>query len=165
MGVHEKRTLRVVRLGNRNDTFSCKDTLLGPRTSLETRVRTEAERIVYHRSEALGNAPHVNLRIGMASLPAVDPKLIERTWEDVMDDILKDKKDSTLRRWETAVKDEAFDLIREKIVVLTAADDLTEVLRSGTVSTNVYLRRLQNHCLGTDVTSPTAWVDALRGNL
>ena len=36
----------------------------------------------------------------MAYLSAVDPKLIERTWEDVMADILKDKKKSTLRRWQ-----------------------------------------------------------------
>jgi hypothetical protein len=38
-------------------------------------------------------------------------------------------------------------LIRPKVVVLTTSDDFMAALRTGTVSTNVYLRRLQNHCL------------------
>ena len=33
------------------------------------------------------------------------------------------------------------------MVVTTLPEDFLAVLRAGTVSTNVYLRRLQNHCL------------------
>ena len=44
-------------------------------------------------------------------------------------------------------KDSAFDLIRESVVVTTLPEDFLAVLRAGTVSTNVFLRRLQNHCL------------------
>lgn len=83
----------------------------------------------------------------MAYLSAVDPRLVTRTWKDVMDDIILDKEGPTLHRWKIAIKDEAFNHIREKVVVATVSDDFMAVLRSGTVSTNVYLRRLQNHCL------------------
>jgi integrase len=64
-----------------------------------------------------------------------------------MQDIIRDKSGSTLARWETAIRDKAFDLIRKSVVVTTLAEDFAEVLRKGTVCTNVYLRRLQNHCL------------------
>jgi len=137
---------RIVRLGNRGGGFYCKDTLTGSRISLETKDRKEAERLVRHKNEALQN-PHINRKIGMAYLSASDPLLARRTWQDVMEDILLDKAGPTLRRWKSAVKDPAYDLLREKVVVTTTPDEFTAVLRAGTVCTNVYLRRLQNHCL------------------
>ena len=141
-----KERYRVVRLGSRNGGFYCKDNETGSRTSLKTKDRKEAERLVQHKNEALKNS-HINRKIGMAYLSAVDPKLVTRIWDEVMADIILDKQGPTLHRWKTAIKDEAFDLIREKVVVTTIADDFLAVLRAGTVSTNVYLRRLQNHCL------------------
>jgi alpha-acetolactate decarboxylase len=36
-----------------------------------------------------------------------------------------------LRRWNTAIKDRAFDLIRNQIVVTTTADDFNAVLSAG----------------------------------
>jgi len=141
-----KERYRVVMLGNRNGAFYCKDTESGSRTSLGTKNRQEAERLVQHKNEALKN-PGINRQIGMTYLSAADPLLCTRTWSGVMADIVKDKEGPTLRRWNTAIKDDAFDLIRPKVVVLTTSDDFLAVLRAGTVSTNVYLRRLQNHCL------------------
>jgi len=126
--------------------FYCKDTETGARPSLHTKDRKEAERLVQHKNEALKN-PGINRKIGMAYLSAVDPKLVTRIWEEVMADIILDKQGPTLHRWKTAIKDPAFDIIREKVVVTTIAEDFLAVLRTGTVSTNVYLRRLQNHCL------------------
>jgi len=133
---------RVVCLGDRNGMCYCKDTQTGSRT----KDRKEADRLVQHKNEALKN-PAINRKIGMAYISASDPDLAKRTWADVMADIVKDKTGPTLHRWNTAVKDEAYDLIRPKVVIVTLADDLLAVLRVGTVSTNVYLRRLQNHCL------------------
>jgi len=65
-----------------------------------------------------------------------------------MEDIIKDKQDPTLRRWRIAIRDKAFNLIRNRVVIETLPEELLLVLRTGKVSTNVYLRRLQNHCLG-----------------
>jgi integrase len=141
-----KERYRVVRLGNRNDRFYCKDKLTGSRTSLKTRDRQEAELPVQHKNQATKNA-HLNRKIGMAYLSTADPKLTERVWQDVMDDIVRDKQGPTLRRWKTAIKDNAFDPIRKQVVVTTMADDFMRVLRKGTISTNVFLRRLHNHCI------------------
>lgn len=137
---------RVVRLGSRQNRFYCKDVVTGSRTSLKTTDREEAARVVLHKNEMAKN-PHINRQIGMAYLSGADPKLVERVWQDVMEDIVRDKQGSTLHRYTTAMKDPAFDCIRQQVVVTTQADALKKVLRAGTVSTNVYLRRLQNYTL------------------
>jgi integrase len=141
-----KKRHRVIQRSDRGGMCYSLDTLTGARPSLQTRSRPEAERIVLHMNEA-AEQPHINRKIGMAYLAAADPKLATRVWTEVMEDILQDKHGATLKRWKTAIKDPAFDLIRKKIVVMTMADDLVAVLRAGTVSTNVHLRRLQNHAL------------------
>jgi integrase len=53
----------------------------------------------------------------------------------------------TRHRWETAIKDKAFDSIRNRVILETTADQFLRVLENGTVSTNVYLRRLHNFAL------------------
>ena len=47
-------------------------------------------------------------------------------------------------RWQTAIKDKAFNSIRTLCLLETKADHILHVLEEGTVSTNVYLRRLHN---------------------
>jgi len=137
---------RLIQRGDRGGMCYCVDTDTSLRSSLETKDRSKAERLVHHKNETLKN-PQINRQIGMTYLSADDPSFVTRTWHDVMTDIVKDKAGPTLHRWNTAIKDEAFDLIRKKVVVITAADDFKAVLRTGTVSTNVYLRRLQNYAL------------------
>jgi len=83
----------------------------------------------------------------MAYLSTVDPKLVTRTWQEVMADVILDKTGPTRHRWNSAIKDPAFDRIRKSVVVTTLPEDFLAVLRAGTVSTNVSLRHLQNHCL------------------
>jgi integrase len=138
---------RLVQLGSRGGAFYCKDVVTGSRTSLKTKNRADAERLVLHKNEAL-RQPMLNRKIGMAYLSGTDPAITKRTWQDVMEDIIKDKQGPTLRRWSVAIRDKAFTLIRNRVVIETLPDELLLVLRSGKVSTNVYMRRLQNHCLG-----------------
>lgn len=142
----KKERYQIVQLGSRNGMFYCKDTETGSRTSLRTKERKQAERLVLHKNEATRN-PQLNRQIGMSYLSADDPSLVTRVWDDVMNDIIKDKTGPTLQRWKTAIKDEAFDLIRNSVLVTTTADQFKAVLRAGTVSTNVYLRRLQNYAV------------------
>src|SRR6201999_626283 len=52
------------------------------------------------------------------------------------------------RRWRIVEKGKAFDFIPPKLVAETRAEDFLLVLQEGTVSTNVYLRRIQNYALG-----------------
>jgi len=138
---------RLVQLGNRGGAFYCKDIATGSRTSLQTKDRAEAERLILHKNEALRH-PLLNRKIGMAYLAGTDSAITKRTWQDVMEDIIKDKQGPTLRRWRVAIRDQAFHLIRSRVVIETLPEELLLVLRTGKVSTNVYLRRLQNHCLG-----------------
>ena len=109
---------RVIQRSERGGMCYCFDTETGARPSLHTKDRKEAERLVAHKNEALKN-PTINRRNGMAYLGADDPALTTRTWDDVMADIIKDKTEKTLYRWQTAIKDPALDLIRKKVLVLT----------------------------------------------
>ncbi len=142
----KKERYLLVCLGTRDGMFYYKDKQTGSRKSLETRDPEEATLLIQHKN-LTAHAPQINRQIGMAYLSGSDPALVERVWQDVMDDIIRDKTGPTLHRWQTAVKDKAFDRIRNQNVDTTQAADLKAVLRSGTTSTNVYLRRLQNHCL------------------
>jgi integrase len=142
----KKERYLLVCLGTRDGMFYYKDKKTGSRKSLHTRDHEEAELLIQHKN-LVPQSPQINRQIGMAYLSGSDPAVVERVWQDVMDDIIKDKTGPTLHRWETAIKDNAFDRIRNQIVVTTQAADLKAVLRKGTTSTNVYLRRLQNHCL------------------
>lgn len=141
-----KNRYRTVKVGSRGGTFYYEDTETGIRKSLFTKDLDEAERLVHAKNEA-DRQPALSRRMGMAYLASADPKLTTRTWTEVMDDIIKDKQGPTLYRWRTAIKDSALDLLRKRVVVMTTSEDFMAVLRAGTVSTNVYLRRLQNHCL------------------
>ncbi len=61
-----------------------------------------------------------------------------------MDAIIECKKGVTHGRWIRAARDHAFDSLRQSRLLETQTEDLLRVLRAGTVSTNVYLRRLHN---------------------
>jgi hypothetical protein len=65
----KKERYRVVQPGNRNGMFYCQDALTGSRTSLGTKARDAAERIVRHKHESLTN-PDINRKNGMAYHPA-----------------------------------------------------------------------------------------------
>ena len=79
-----------------------------------------------------------------------DPKLVTRTWQEVMEHIVAKKTDETRRRWEVAIKDKNFDCIRNLPVAETRPEHFDRALADGKVSTNVYLRRIHNHALGME---------------
>src|SRR5271154_7231852 len=64
-----------------------------------------------------------------------------------MNEIPKLKTGETQHRWLTAIKDMAFDSIRNLVVLETQAEHFLKVLENGTVSTNIYLRRIHNFSL------------------
>ena len=75
---------------------------------------------------------------------ASDPQIAIRTWQVAMDDILKTKHNETQARWRRAINHQAYDSIRHLPILETRAEHFLKVLQAGTVSTNVYLRRLHN---------------------
>lgn len=124
-------------------TYYVEDTETGKQQTLQTTDKREAHRMVHARNEAR-QTPHVNLMIAKAYLAASDPALTSRTWQDVLNAIIGTKTGDTRHRWETAAKDHAFDPLRNLPLVKTQAEDIFGAINRGTVSTNVYLRRLHN---------------------
>lgn len=114
--------------------------------TLGTKDEGEADRLLHAMNES-HVLPAVNMQIARAYLQATDPTLVKRTWRFVMDEILKTKEGPTHYRWTSATKDEHFDSIRDLPLLQTRAEHFLAVLDEGTVSTNVYLRRLHNFAL------------------
>jgi integrase len=141
-----KTRYRIIRRGIRGGAIYCVDTLTGKRASLRTRNEDEAIQIVQAKNQAL-RQPILNLQIAKAYLAGTDSSIATRTWQDAMNALLETKQGANRRRWTVAIKDSAFDLCRDRVIIETQAELLLKVLNAGTVSTNVYLRRLHNFCV------------------
>jgi len=133
-------------LYRRNGTYYCEDRQTGKQQSLRTRNEAEARALLHSKNEAF-RQPILNQQIALAYLSASDSDAAKRAWRFVMDEMTATKQGDTLARYLTAMKDPAFDLILDRPLLETRAEHLLKVLRSGTVSTNVYLRRMHNFAL------------------
>jgi integrase len=129
--------------------YYLKNKTTGEQTSLKTRDRAEAERLLLAHNDA-ESQPHFNLALARVYINGADPKLITRTWQEVMEHVVAKKTDETRRRWDVAIKDKNFDCIRNVPVAETRPEHFDRALADGKVSTNVYLRRLHNHALGME---------------
>jgi hypothetical protein len=129
--------------------FYLKDKITGAQSTLKTDSKLEAQRLLQAKNEAEVQ-PALNLQIARAYLSATDPAVRTRTWQKVMDIMGDSKKGSTLVRWHSATKDGAFDSIRNVPLLETRPEHLLAVLKAGTVSTNVFLRRIHNFAVDMD---------------
>ena len=114
--------------------------------SLKTKDKHVAQRLFQAKNGA-HEQPALNLQLARTYLAASDPEVAKRTWQTVMDAVMSTKSGTTLERWDRAVKDHAFDSIRDRRILETQAEHLLAALNSGTVATNVFLRRLHNFAL------------------
>jgi len=106
----------------------------------------EAQRLLQAKNEA-EHQPALNRQIAQAYLSAADPEVCTRTWLKVMEIMDESKQGATRVRWLSVMKDGAFDLIRNVPLLETQPEQLLAVLRKGTVSTNVFLRRIHSFAL------------------
>ena len=127
-------------------TYYCEDLATKKQTTLNTRDKDEAFRLVAAKNEH-EEAPAFSLQLARVYWKAGDPEAGKRSWQFLMVEIVKTKHDETRARWETAVKDKAFDSIRDRALLETQPEHILRVLENGTVSTNVYLRRLHNFAM------------------
>ncbi len=134
-------------LFRRAGVFYCQDRTTGKQTSLRTRDEDAALTLLHAKNESV-RQPVLNLQIARAYLTAGDPAMNARTWQHVMEQIISTKTGGTRERWEYASKDAAFDLIRDRKIIETSAEQFLAVLKNGSVSTNVYLRRAHNYAIG-----------------
>ena len=126
--------------------YYCVDTRTGKRESLGKVSRLEAEKIVAAKIEAQ-RQPALNIQLAKAYLCAWDPGLQQRTWQQALEALTQTKHGANKERWERAAKDRALAPLLLRVIVETDAAAILDVLRHGTVSTNVFLRRLYNFCV------------------
>jgi len=130
----------------RGNYFWSHDGETGKQETLRTKDKATALRLLHSKKEAY-QQPILNLQIARTYLTASDPEIGKRTWQTVMNEIVLTKKDATRVRWDRAIKDKAFDLLRDRPLLETRAEHFLDSLRQGTVSTNVHLRKLHNFAL------------------
>ena len=144
MNRNMKNRYRVFRRGW--GTFYCEDLVTKKQTTLKTRDKDEAYRLVAAQNEN-EDAPAFSLHLARVYWKAGDPVAAQRTWQHVMDEIPKLKTGETHHRWLTAIKDKAFASLRNLVVLETQAEHFLKVLENGSISTNIYLRRIHNFAL------------------
>jgi integrase len=133
-------------LFQRSGVYYAEDTTTGKQSSLRTRDKADAVRLLHIKNEA-AHQPAMNLQIAQIYLQHGDPALASRTWQDVMDLMVSVKTGSNLLRWQAAIRDKALEPLRRRKLMETTAENFLAVLKAGTVSTNVYLRRIHNYAV------------------
>jgi hypothetical protein len=144
MRIEMKLRYRLFRRSN--GLFFIEDTVTKKQESLRTREKAIAQRLLNARNEAY-QQPAINLQIARAYLRASDPLISQRTWQHALEEIIKSKRGANQDRWFRAAKDKAYDSIKGIALIETQAEHLLKVLQIGTVSTNVFLRKLHNFCV------------------
>lgn len=134
-------------LCQRGPVFYLLEAETGRRTSLRTTDSSEAEQIVRARNDA-ANQPALGLAMARAYLSSTHPKLAERTWQAVLEEFCSRGQPQTqaLRRRRTRHK--LFDLIRDKPLLETTAEDFLGILKSAGVMVAACLRSMHNLAVG-----------------
>ena len=134
-------------LCKRGEVFYAWDTRTNARSSLETRNRREAEQLINAKNTS-AEQPGLNLALARAYLSGSDPKLAERTWNDVIDEFCRRGKAQTQAHRSRQLGRPLFDALRDRRIVETTANDFLALLNSGLAFVHANLRCLHNLALG-----------------
>lgn len=141
-----KERFRLIHRGERGNQFYCVDSETGKRFSLKTKDRDAAEQIVLAKNQSL-RQPALNLQIAKAYLAGTDSGVATRTWQNAIESLIHTKHGANQDRWRLAAKDRALASLMPREIIETPGELLLNVIQAGTVSTNVFLRRLHNFCV------------------
>lgn len=139
-----KNRFRLIHRGDRG--FYCVDCETRRRFSLKTKDRDAAEQIILAKNQAI-RQPALNLQIAKAYLAGTDNGVNSRTWLDAIKAITGTKQGENKDRWERVDKDPALQGLLPQIIIETKGEALLKAIENGTVSTNVFLRRVHNFCV------------------
>jgi len=135
-------------LFRRGRVFYFQDAETGEQKSLHTQDAKSAEALFQAKIKAF-EQPLLNLALAKVHLAAIDPQLSARRWSDLMQEVVaRCAKESTQKRYRRAVRSKPFNLIRERKIVETRAEDLRAVMAAGGVFTNEFLKCLHNLAQG-----------------
>ena len=141
-----KTRFRLTSRGHRGGMFYCVDKTTGKRASLQTTNRDEAEQIIAAKNQA-ERQPVLNLQIAKAYLAGTDNGITTRTWQQALESLTNTKQGANQHRWRTVARDKALAPLLARVIIETPGELLLKVMQAGTVSTNVFLRRLHNFCI------------------
>ena len=77
-------------------TYYAYDNLTGNSVTLKTRDKAEANKKVNAMNET-EQQPGISLGLGRVYLNVTDPKLVTRTWQEIMEHVVKKKRGETRR--------------------------------------------------------------------
>lgn len=136
------------RLFQRGSTFYYEDTEQRKQISLGTKDRGEALRLLELKRQCAGDQSFSQLLL-RTCVSSLDPLLPLRTWQTVMQEMRgRCGVESTLARYDRAIKSKSFASLRNKKLLETTSADLMGVLNKGNLSTHHFLRRFHNFALG-----------------
>lgn len=115
-------------------------------SSLKTKDKAEANRLLTAMNEP-GRQAGLYLSLARIYFQHFDPQIAKRTWQTLMDEMTKTKTGAARHRYETAMQDKAFDVIRKLPILETRPTHFLKVLELGTVPTNAHLRRIHDFAL------------------
>lgn len=133
-------------LFRRGGVYYSEDVTTGKQISLRTKDEAEALTLLHAKNESL-RQPMLNLQMAQTYLAASDPEVAKRAWQVPMDEMTRTKRGSTRVRYERAMADKAFDIIRDLPILETQGAQFLKVLEAGSVATNVFLRRIHNFAM------------------
>ena len=111
--------------------------------TLRTTDRREADRILHAMNES-HRQPTLNLNLARAYLAAHDPKMAQRTWQAVMDEMATHGIPTTQYRCARGFRSKGYDSIRNKPLIQTTGEDLLAIIHANGNCVGHYLRRLHN---------------------
>ena len=149
------------KLFRRQDVFYTEDTDTGKQKSLKTRDETEAHSLLNALNES-HRQPLLNLHLARAYLTASDPAFVQRTWQDVMEQMQARGKESSRERYKTAFKPSFLDELRKKKLLETTANDFFAVFKQSKTATIEFLKQLHHMALNLGwialpIVAPTLW--------
>lgn len=134
-------------LFKRNGTYYLEDGATGKQQSLRTQDVKEARRLLHAKNESVC-APTGNIAMARVYLTAHDPKILERTWDDVIKEFCNRGKPPTQEHRCRVAGRKPQSVLRNMKLIETKTDDLLGVLKAGGVMTNSFVRCLHNLALG-----------------
>lgn len=131
----------------RSEIYYCEDRTTGQQKSLRTRDEAEAQRIIQAKNDSV-KLPQMNLVMAKTYLSAQDPKMIIRTWADVLQRFCDRSNDNTRKRHERVARTKPMQFLKCKRLIETTADDFFEALKLGSTSTIAFLQTIHNDAIG-----------------
>jgi integrase len=126
-----------------NGIFYWQDNGAKKQGTFRTTDKREAERLLHAMNES-HREPTLNLNLARAYLAEHDPKMANRTWQAVMDEMATHGIPTTQERCARRFRSKAYDPIRNKPLVQTTGADLLAIIHTNGNCVAHYLRRLHN---------------------